>query len=188
MPCAGRRAGAVGSAARGAGPAADDAVRLAGAAYLLFLAIKAFRASGCAAGTDKKTDDMPPARIFQQGLITNLLNPKMVLFVLALFPQFVRPDGGPLIMQMLTSVLNTLGLAVNGAVILAVNRIAGRLSGNDRRRWPGGNHVLGLACRLALPGGHRNEARPDIQAAGRCRHAGQPPHSPNAPTGSNRVH
>ena len=73
-------------------PLAYDAVRYAGAAYLLLLAWQTLRAS---APAERQTTEIAPLpALFRQGLLTNLLNPKMALFVLALFPQFVRPDAG----------------------------------------------------------------------------------------------
>ncbi|MGF6568058.1 threonine/homoserine/homoserine lactone efflux protein [Paraburkholderia sp. GAS333] len=76
-------------------PLAYDVVRFAGAAYLLYLAWKTIRAQRTVLSPDASMKRYPVGRIFRQGLFTNLLNPKMALFVLALFPQFVRPEAGP---------------------------------------------------------------------------------------------
>lgn len=92
--------------------------------------------------------------------MTNLLNPKMALFVLALFPQFVDPKSGSMAAQMLllATVLNGIGLLVNGSVILVGSHLRARLSGF--RRFPKLPQYLlatvftALACRLAL--GARN--------------------------------
>jgi threonine/homoserine/homoserine lactone efflux protein len=58
--------------------------------------------------------------MFRQGLWNNVLNPKMALFVVALFPQFVDPAGASIVLQMLllATILNAIGLVVNGAVIV----------------------------------------------------------------------
>ena len=71
--------------------------------------------------------------MFRQGLLTNLLNPKMALFVLALFPQFVQPEAGSVALQImvLATVLNAIGLVVNGVVILMASRL-GRLFSGQR--------------------------------------------------------
>jgi threonine/homoserine/homoserine lactone efflux protein len=103
----------------------------------------------------------PVAKIFRQGLFTNLLNPKMALFVLALFPQFVRPEAGSVALQilLLATVLNLIGLCVNGAVILTASKLRRRLSAGRRgvSRLPQyllGSVFAGLACRLALASRH----------------------------------
>ena len=89
-------------------------------------------------------------------LEANLLNPKMALFVLALFPQFVRPEDGAIALQImiLATVLNLIGIVVNGAVILAASRIGQALSGLGRfRRLPQillGTVFAGLAVRLVF--------------------------------------
>jgi threonine/homoserine/homoserine lactone efflux protein len=94
--------------------------------------------------------------MFRQGLLTNLLNPKMALFVLALFPQFVRPDAGSVAAQILVlaTVLNLIGILVNGLVIVTASRLARAFSRRTRfRRAPQillGCVFAGLAARLAF--------------------------------------
>ena len=99
---------------------AYDAVSYAGAAYLLYLAWQTFRSNGIIAMPTGEALHCSPSVMFRQGLITNLLNPKMALFVLALFPQFVRPGAGSVVVQMmiLATVLNIIGLVVNGVCVL----------------------------------------------------------------------
>ena len=75
-------------------PVAYDIVRYAGAAYLMYLAWKAFRASGTVLAPNARLPRYPVGQMFRQGLLTNIPNPKMALFVLALFPQFVHPEAG----------------------------------------------------------------------------------------------
>jgi threonine/homoserine/homoserine lactone efflux protein len=136
-------------------PLAYDVVRFAGAAYLLYLAWKTFRASGALAGPAAQTPQST-VTVFRQGLLTNLLNPKMALFVLALFPQFVRPEEGAVAAQILilATVLNAIGLVVNGAVILFASRMTRVLgTGRCRSRLPQmllGSVFAGLAVRLAV--------------------------------------
>jgi threonine/homoserine/homoserine lactone efflux protein len=144
-------------------PLAYDAVRYAGAAYLLHLAWKAFRSPGTSLATTAGLGRHSIASVFRQGLLTNLLNPKMALFVLALFPQFVRPESGSVALQimLLATVLNAIGLAVNGAVILMASRLRRAVAGRDRQnryssRWPQyllGTVFGGLAAKLAFDSG-----------------------------------
>ena len=141
-----------------AAPIAYDIVRYAGAAYLAYLAWKAFRSDGTALAPVTGLPRYSQGRIFRQGLLTNLLNPKMALFVLALFPQFVQPQAGSVAAQILVlaTVLNLIGLVVNGLVILTASRMGAALS--RRRGFRRAPHFLlvtvfaGLAERLALGG------------------------------------
>jgi threonine/homoserine/homoserine lactone efflux protein len=137
-------------------PMAYDGVRWAGAAYLLYLAWASVRSGGAAFAPTGVSPHLPLRRIFMQGLVTNLLNPKMVLFVLALFPQFMKPESGSIVGQtlILATILNLVGLAVNGTVILAVGHFSRGIVASPRfTRVP--QYVLGgvftaLALRLAL--------------------------------------
>ena len=137
-------------------PVAYDVVRYAGAAYLLYLAWKTFRANGTIFAPTGGLKHHPLSAMFRQGLLTNLLNPKMALFVLALFPQFVRPEAGSVALQImvLATVLNAIGLVVNGVVILTSSRLGRLFSGNGRwRRLPQmllATVFAGLAVRLAF--------------------------------------
>lgn len=140
-------------------PAAYDAVRFLGAAYLAFLAWKAFTSTTSPLKADGTLASTPLLRIFRQGLVTNLLNPKMALFVLALFPQFVDPTKGSLIAQMLlfATILNVIGLLVNDVVILLVNKVGSKLVTNPkiakRLSQVLGSVFIGLACRLTFTSG-----------------------------------
>ena len=136
-------------------PTAYDAVRLAGAAYLTYLAWQTFRSTD-AFGVPGGLPAVPWTRAYRQGLLTNLLNPKVALFFLALFPQFVDPARGGMVAQslILVTLLNLIGFGVNGAVILAASRFArflGARPGVARaQRWFLGTVFGGLALRLAL--------------------------------------
>jgi threonine/homoserine/homoserine lactone efflux protein len=140
-------------------PVAYDIVRYAGAAYLLYLAWKAFRSSGIVLAPVAGLRAYSVVTVFRQGLLTNLLNPKMALFVLALFPQFVRPEAGSIALQilLLATLLNAIGLVVNGAVILMSSQVRRLFSGRGRpARWPQyllGTVFGGLAAKLAFDGG-----------------------------------
>ena len=140
-------------------PAAYDAVRYAGAAYLMFLAWQAIMSKSLLAPSANDAQRNSALAVFRQGLFTNLLNPKMALFVLALFPQFIRTDAGSVALQVMTlaTVLNAIGLVVNGFVIVAASRVGASVQ--QRRslgRWP--QYLLGtvfasLALKLAFERG-----------------------------------
>jgi len=136
-------------------PVAYDIVRYAGALYLLYLAWKMFRAPGTSFEPNTNAEHYSTRHVFTQGLVTNLLNPKMALFVLALFPQFVSPEAGSVALQILVlaTVLNAIGLVVNGAVIVAVSQFRHLRRQVRPSRWPNyllGTVFAGLAARLAF--------------------------------------
>lgn len=137
-------------------PVAYEFVRWAGCTYLLFLAYKTVRSKGSEFAPSAELRRLSRRRIFAEGLATNLINPKMVLFVLALFPQFVKPENGSIIVQMivLASVLNAIGFFVNGSVVLLGSQIRTRLSGFAHfpklPQYLLASVFTGLACRIAL--------------------------------------
>jgi len=137
-------------------PIAYEIIRWAGCAYLLYLAYKTIRAKASTFSPSSSLKQLSSRRIFIEGLATNLLNPKMALFVLALFPQFVAPNGSSMTIQMvvLATILNGIGFLVNGTVILVGTHIRGRLSAVSRfpklPQYLLATVFTGLACRLAL--------------------------------------
>lgn len=139
-------------------PVAYDLIRWAGCAYLLYLAWKAIRSEGTDLAPSAGLARLSTRKFFGEGLTTNLLNPKMALFVLALFPQFMKPDVGSMVLQafVLATVLNGVGLLVNGSVILVSDHIRTRVGKMGRfKRLPQyflATVFTGLACRLALGG------------------------------------
>ncbi len=137
-------------------PAAYDILRFAGAAYLAWLAWTTLRAQTPLFAPDASHAAVPMRRIFLQGLLTNLLNPKMALFMLALLPQFLRPEAGSIALQVmvLATILNLMGLVTNGLVILTASRLGHALAARPHlARLP--QKLMGavfgaLAVRLAV--------------------------------------
>ncbi|MCG6113696.1 MAG: LysE family translocator [Mesorhizobium sp.] len=154
-------AAAVGvSAVIAASPLAFDAMRVAGALYLAWLGIQAIRAfmsntvSGQAA---PQAGDVSAARVFLRGFLTNLLNPKVIVFYLALLPQFVNVDLGNVGLQvfLLGCIHNVMGLSFLVLVGLAAGKASAWIARTGIGRWLdgiAGLFFLGLAARLALTG------------------------------------
>ena len=70
------------------------AVKLTGAAYLVYLGVRGLFSSGPGALAPVASRDLRPGAGYRQGLLTNVLNPKVALFFVALLPQFVEPGAG----------------------------------------------------------------------------------------------
>ncbi|MBF8194012.1 LysE family translocator [Nonomuraea sp. K274] len=82
-------------------PAAYTGLKLAGAAYLLWLAWSAVRPGGVSAFQPRDLPVEGPAKLFGMGLLTCLLNPKIAILYLSLLPQFVDPAMGDVLLQSL---------------------------------------------------------------------------------------
>ncbi|MEP5154311.1 LysE family translocator [Planktotalea sp.] len=139
-------------------PYAYDLVRYLGAAYLAFLAWQAFRGGDAPIEGPARNRGLSKAVMFRQGMISNVFNPKVALFFLALFPQFVDPAQGAVGTQVmvLAIILNVVGLAVNGTVILLIGSFNRFSSGSQEfakvSRYFLGTVFAGLAARLVLDG------------------------------------
>jgi threonine/homoserine/homoserine lactone efflux protein len=123
---------------------AFEGLRIAGALYLLWLAVGALRSDGTTAsvaGHDGRASS--PWRIVRQAMTTNLLNPKIVVFFLAFLPQFVDPDRGDLALQLLI-----LGLLFT-VVGLVIDAVIGVLAGLARRRLGASRRVARILDRCA---------------------------------------
>jgi len=110
-------------------PVAYDAIRLAGAAYLLWLAWTTIRGATGDAVSPLALPAVPDRVLFRQGVTASVLNPKVALFYLALFPQFIDP-AGPVLMQSVVLGLVNIGVtaAVDGGVVLLAATLARRIT------------------------------------------------------------
>lgn len=143
------------SAVLAASPLAYDIVRYAGAAYLCYLAYRIFTtgSDGIPVG-ELHADGL--GRIYVQGIITNIVNPKSALFYLSFVPQFVDPARGSPFAQfiLLGLIFNVGGNVVNLLVALFFGRIGDWLSHHPRvwqyQRWFTASVLAGLALHLVL--------------------------------------
>jgi len=106
-------------------PHAYDVLRYAGAGYLVFLGVQMIRSGGGVSLTGAGRMAPGAATLFHQALLTNLLNPKVALFILAFLPQFV-PAGAPdaaLRIIILGGLFFGIGLAVMGIMAALADRI-----------------------------------------------------------------
>ncbi|MGC5013189.1 LysE family translocator [Streptosporangium sp. DT93] len=132
-------------------------VKYLGAAYLIWLGVRRLTARP----QEGEAVEVPVAggsRLFWEGFVVNVLNPKTALFFLAFLPQFTDPAAGPIAPQvvLLGLIWTLLGLASDGAYALLASAMAGRLrrSVRARRRLDvtGGVVYLGLGAVAALGG------------------------------------
>jgi threonine/homoserine/homoserine lactone efflux protein len=137
---------------------AFDAVRYAGAAYLVYLGIKRWRA-----GATEADPDAPPAsarRIFAEGFVVQLLNPKVAVFFVAYFPQFLNPESAVVPQVLLLGVVYIAVACISDLIyVTAADKLAGRLraSVRARLRFARASAVtyIGLGALAAVSGGRK---------------------------------
>jgi threonine/homoserine/homoserine lactone efflux protein len=136
-------------------PLAFAVVKYLGAAYLIYLGIGALLSRGTLQPVAAAAP-LSRGAIYRQGVVTDLLNPKVALFFIAFLPQFVDPAAGSPTMQILFFGLlfHITGVPVNLMVALAGGRLAkllARRPGWARvQNWVTGTVLVGLGLRLAL--------------------------------------
>src|SRR3954466_5034733 len=137
-------------------PYAYDALRLAGAAYLLWLAWQALRPNGRPPFQGHKLPVDGPRKLFAMGFVTNLLNPKIAMLYLALLPQFIDPVQGSVLTQSLALGFTqiVISVSVNAMIAFAAGSIALFLGERPTwlklQRWLMGTVLAGLALRMAF--------------------------------------
>ena len=138
-------------------PLLFDIVRWAGAAYLLWLAWDAVRPRGSGGLFARR--DLPPIAprvLYRTGILTSILNPKVALFYLALFPQFVDPARGSVLLQSLVLAAVQIAIAFAGDLlfVLAAASVARWLAERPAwvtaQRWVLGGVFGAIAVKLAL--------------------------------------
>jgi threonine/homoserine/homoserine lactone efflux protein len=136
-------------------PVAFAVVKYLGAAYLIYLGIATLLSRG-GLQPARATARLSLAAIYRQGVVTDLLNPKVALFFIAFLPQFVDPAAGSPALQILVFGLlfHVTGVPVNLMVALAGGRLASLLARRPSwarvQNWISGTVLVGLGLRLAL--------------------------------------
>lgn len=107
-------------------PLGYELLKFAGALYLLWLAWQAVRPGARSPFEPRPLPPERPARLFTMGLLTSILNPKVAVFYLSVLPQFVSPEGGPVLSQSLVlgGTQVGIGAAVNLGVALCAAAVA----------------------------------------------------------------
>ena len=137
-------------------PFAYDALRLAGAAYLAWLAWNALKPGGRSAFQVRELPKDSKRRLFSMGLVTSLLNPKVAVLYLSLLPQFIDPAAGSVFTQSVIFgfVHIAVSLTFNAIFALTAGSVAlffvRRPSFARVQRWLMGTVLAGLAVRMAF--------------------------------------
>jgi threonine/homoserine/homoserine lactone efflux protein len=140
---------------------AFDAVRYVGAAYLVLLGVRRLLTRG----VEETAEGRAPRtlrRLYTQGFVVNLLNPKTIVFVFAFIPQFVDVGAGHVWLQifLLGLTFAGLGLASDSLYAIVAGTVADRLRGTPLvarvERWFGGSVLIGLGVAAALVAPHRS--------------------------------
>lgn len=128
-------------------------VKLAGAAYLIALGV--MRLAGRGGDEAPEGEQAPPHRLFVQGAVVNVLNPKTALFFLAFLPQFVDPARGPVALQaaLLGVVFVAIAVVSDSTYAVVAAALADRIRGSRRaaqvKRWVSGGIFVALGATAA---------------------------------------
>jgi len=127
-------------------------VKLAGAAYLVAVGLWRLAARG---EDDEQVEAVPVQRLFWQGAVVNVLNPKTALFFLAFLPQFVDPARGAVAVQaaVLGAVFVALAVLSDSTYAVVAAALADRVRGSRRarqvRRYVSGSIFVALGLTAA---------------------------------------
>lgn len=136
-------------------PLAYDALKIAGAIYLIYLAWKAIR-SPHSPFELTHVQAYSNSKLFLMGFLTNLLNPKIAMMYLALLPQFIKPDSDAVLLQTLTLgiVQIIISLLVNSFFIITASSFTQYLNRHalwlKLQKWFMGTIFFGLATQILL--------------------------------------
>jgi threonine/homoserine/homoserine lactone efflux protein len=137
-------------------PIAFMVVKYSGAAYLLFLGIKTFITSNNSISDEDSPKENNNKNAFWQGVLTNVLNPKVALFILAFIPQFISKSAGSPVLQMiiLGSAFASITLLLYGTLGYFTGRIGKWLKSHSKvEKWMhrfSGLVLVGLGLKLAF--------------------------------------
>jgi Putative threonine efflux protein len=135
-------------------PFAFDALKIAGALYLGWLAWQVLKPGGRSPFQVRELPKDRPRRLFVMGFVTSLLNPKVAVLYLSLLPQFLDPSRGSVLMQSVLLGLTHIcvSMSVNSMIALMAGSISLFLAGRPLwirvQRWLMGTVLAGLALRM----------------------------------------
>jgi threonine/homoserine/homoserine lactone efflux protein len=131
-------------------------IKLVGGLYLVYLGLRLLLASATVSAREQRRQPRPLAVVFRQAILTNLLNPKVVLFFLSFFPQFVAPTAVNKTMPLLFlgCVFVLMSTVWNCGTALLTGLLAQRASPNGRLKrgveYLVGSAFIGFGVRLTL--------------------------------------
>jgi threonine/homoserine/homoserine lactone efflux protein len=138
---------------------AFSVVKYLGAAYLVYLGVQRLRSKeSLAAASDTAAPRVTLARVFSQGIVVNVLNPKTALFFFAFLPQFIDPARGHVATQILSLgiLFACMGTTSDCLWALFSGSVAGWFRNNQRwmrnERYVSGGILISLGVATALAG------------------------------------
>ena len=138
-------------------PLAFTVLKISGAMYLLYMAYNAVKPNSKSLfETQQDLAYDKPTKLFLMGFLTNVLNPKMAVFYLSLFPQFIKPEAGSITAQCFQLGLTQMCISftVNFLIILSASKAAVFFAQNPRwvkaQKWFMATVLTGLAVKMVM--------------------------------------
>lgn len=137
-------------------PYAFVVVKFLGVVYLLYLAYTTVKSKNKIFDADQNLKSDKPLKLFNIGLLTNILNPKMAVFYLSFFPQFIKPEYGSILGQsfQLGIIQITISFSVNFLIVISAAKMASWFSKKPIwlriQKWFMASVLTGLAVKMAL--------------------------------------
>lgn len=138
-------------------PYAFVIVKFLGVGYLLYLAYNTIKSGGTKIfDADRSLKKDKPLKLFNIGLLTNVLNPKMALFYLSFFPQFIKPEYGSILGQsfQLGVMQIMISFSINFLIVISAAKMAGWFAKNPLcvrvQKWFMASVLTGLAVKIAF--------------------------------------
>ena len=137
-------------------PYAFVVVKFLGVGYLLYLAYNTVKSKNKIFDADQNLKLDIPLKLFNIGLLTNMLNPKMAVFYLSFFPQFIKPEYGSILSQsfQLGVIQIIISFTINFLIVISASKMASWFSENPIwlriQKWFMASVLTGLAIKMAF--------------------------------------
>ncbi|MVO09972.1 LysE family translocator [Flavobacterium sp. TP390] len=131
-------------------------IKILGVVYLLYLAYQSVKSGSKMFEPNSKLKSDKPLQLFQMGLMTNVLNPKMAVFYLSFFPQFIKPEYGSILSQsfQLGIVQIIISFSINFLIVISAAKMANWFAKKPiwlrLQKWFMASVLTGLAVKMAL--------------------------------------